>query len=78
MQREFVNINLPELKGASRLVCHLFTEAESCSPKLESTLLPSPGARRATAVTYDLLQKKKKNNNIVRVASQAATSAYGL
>lgn len=31
MQREFVNINFPEPKGASQLVCHLFTGLESCT-----------------------------------------------
>lgn len=42
MQREFVNINFPEPKGASRLVCHLFTEPESCSLKLNRPLLDPP------------------------------------
>lgn len=33
MQSVFVNINFPEPKGASQLVCHLFTGPESCTPK---------------------------------------------
>lgn len=33
MRRVFVNINFPEPKGASSLVCHLFTGPESCTLK---------------------------------------------
>lgn len=33
MQRVFVNINFPEPKGASQLVCHLFAGPESCTLK---------------------------------------------
>lgn len=33
MQSVFVNINFPEPKGASQLVCHLFTGPESCTLK---------------------------------------------
>lgn len=52
MQREFVNINFPEPKGASQLVCHLFTGPESCTLKLNRPLLDPPG-QRATATTFD-------------------------
>lgn len=33
MQSMFVNINFPEPKGASQLVCHLFIGPESCTLK---------------------------------------------
>lgn len=41
MQRVFVNINFPEPKGASQLVCHLFTGPESCTLK-PNRLLSDP------------------------------------
>lgn len=63
MQREFVNINFPEPKGASQLVCHLFTGPESCTLELNRPLLDPPG-QRDTTTTSDphrpVLPKKKK------------------
>lgn len=52
MQRGFVNINFPEPKGASKLVCHLFTGLESCTLKLNRPML-DPRGQRATATTFD-------------------------
>lgn len=63
MQREFVNINFPEPKGASQLVCHLFTGLESCTLKANRPLLEPPG-HRAMATTFDphrlILSPKEK------------------
>lgn len=67
MQREFVNINFPEPKGASKLVCHLFTGLESCTLKLNRPMLDPPG-QRATATTFDpykpVLPTKKKKGTV--------------
>lgn len=51
MQREFVNINFPEPKGASLLVCHLFTGPESCTLTLNRPRLDPPGQSALTTTS---------------------------
>lgn len=75
-QREFVNINFPEPKGASQLVCHLFTGPESRSLKLNRPLLDAPRAKsyghNLWTFQTSLIMGAKKNTMSVPVENKQA------
>lgn len=70
MQREFVNINFPKPKGASQLVCHLFTGPESCTLKLNRPPLLDPQGKELQPQPLTLIDLTHKKQNSACIPGQ--------